>query len=487
MLRVLRKKGVAKKIFVVLAVVIVPAFVLWGSASLLRSQQKYSYAGKILGRKVSFDEFQESLRAVQAQALLQFGEDFYKIQRFLKLELEAWDRLILLQETKKRKIKISDQEVVDEIGKLPFFQKNGKFDEKTYDNILDYVFKIPARFFEEQTRQRLMLDKLYHQITNNILISEEELLAAYKKENEKVKVSYLFISPANFEKDISLNKDEAENYFNSHRQEFKQPPTLNIQYFGLEYPKDAKEENKKPLQDRVMNIYSQLQKGDPLTTVAKINNVEVKETGFFSLEDTTPPAVPFEIIQTAFMLKEKQFSNPVLAANGCYIVRIKEKKNAYLPDFTEAKPRVEKILLQQRARGIAQENARQIHDKINLKIKNFNGWAAEFNLKVNQTQLFKLGEYLPSVGASVEFQNAAFNLKDKNTISGVVSSPLGFYILKSEEFLPIDEQKFKNEKDDFKEKLLEQKRKELFNNFFEALKKKANLQDNISKMKIGLY
>lgn len=483
MLKALRKKGVAKKIFIVLAVVIVPAFILWGSASLLRSQQKYSYAGKILGRKVSFDEFQESLRAVQTQALIQFGENFYKIQRFLKLELEAWDRLILLQEAKKRKIKISDQEVIDEIGKLPFFQRNGRFDEKTYENILDYVFKTPARFFEEQTRQRLMLDKLYHRITDNILISEEGLLAAYKKENEKVKVSYLFISPANFEKDTSLKKDEAENYFNNHRQEFKQPPTLNIQYLGLEYPKDTKEEDKQKLQEKVMNIYSQLQKGDSLETVTKLNNVEVKETGFFSPEDATPPAVPFEIIQTAFMLKEKQFSNPVLAATGCYIVRIKEKKDAYLPDFAEAKSKVEKILLQQRAQGIAQEKIRQIHDKINLKVKNLSEWAAEFNLKVNQTQLFKLGEYLPSVGPSVEFQNAAFNLKDKNTISEVVSSPLGFYILKLEEFTPIDELKFKNEKADFKEKLLEQKRKELFNNFFEGLKKKANLQDNISRMK----
>src|SRR3989338_6391314 len=120
MLKALRKKGVAKKIFICLAIVIVPAFVLWGSASLLRSQRS-SYAGKISGRKVSFDEFQESLRAVQTQALMQFGENFYKIQRFLKLNLEAWDRLILLQEAKRRRIKVSDQEVIEEINQLPFF------------------------------------------------------------------------------------------------------------------------------------------------------------------------------------------------------------------------------------------------------------------------------------------------------------------------------------------------------------------------------
>src|SRR3989338_9034316 len=129
MLKSLRKKGVAKKIFIVLAIVIVPAFVLWGSASLLRSQ-KSSYAGKIFGKKVSFDEFQESLRAVQTRGLLQFGENFYKIQRFLNLELEAWDRLILLYEAKKKRIRVTDQEVIGRIAEIPFFQRNGKFDQK---------------------------------------------------------------------------------------------------------------------------------------------------------------------------------------------------------------------------------------------------------------------------------------------------------------------------------------------------------------------
>ncbi|MDP3014592.1 MAG: peptidyl-prolyl cis-trans isomerase, partial [Candidatus Subteraquimicrobiales bacterium] len=385
--------------------------------------------------------------------------------------------MIILQEARKRKIRILDQEVIDEISALPFFQRNGKFDQKTYENILDYVFKTPSRFFEEQTRQRLMLDKLYHQITDKTSIGEEELLAAYKKENEKVKVSFLALNPNNFEKEVSLQKDEAQTYFNDHRQELKQPPTINIQYLGFEYPKEAKEEDKQKIQNKLMDIHFQLQKGEPAEKIAGLNNLQLKETGFFSPTETMPPGVAFEIIQTALMLKGKQFSNPVLATTGCFIVRIKEEKDSYLPDFAEAKLKVEKILLQQKSRKLAEEKAKQIHDKINLKVKNLSGWAAEFNLKVNQTPLFKLGEYLPNVGPSVEFQNAAFGLKDKNKISEVVSAPQGFYILKLDEFIPIDELKFKDEKNVFKEKLLEEKKKEFFNNFFEELKKKANLQD----------
>ena len=40
MLRALRNKKTAKKVWIVLAVIIVPAFVLWGSGSLLRSKEE---------------------------------------------------------------------------------------------------------------------------------------------------------------------------------------------------------------------------------------------------------------------------------------------------------------------------------------------------------------------------------------------------------------------------------------------------------------
>jgi peptidyl-prolyl cis-trans isomerase D len=484
MLKALRKKGVAKKIFITLAIVIVPAFVLWGSASLMRSQ-KYSYAGKIFGRKVSFDEFQESLRATQTQALLQYGENFYKIQRFLNLENEAWGRLILLQEARKRRIHVSDQEVVESISQMPFFQRDGRFDEKTYQSILDYVFKTPARFFEEQDRQQLILSKLFRQITDRISLNDKELLAAYKRENEKAKVSYLLIAPQDFEKMVSLGNTEAQDYFNAHRQEFKQPPAVDLQYLEFSYPKDAKEETKKPIQERAMTAYTQLQEGEALEKVAQQENITIKETGFFSLENTPPPGVPLEVIQTVSLLKEHQFSNPVLAPSGCFIVRIKDRKDAYLPDFPEVKSQAEKIITQQKSRELALEKAKQFRNQINLKVKDLNGWAADFGLKVAQTPLFKLGEYLPNIGPSGEFHNAAFGLKEKDKVSEVITSTQGFYILKLDEFTPIDEQKFKNEKEKFQVGLLEQKRKDFFNDFFENLKKKANLQDNVSKMKVG--
>jgi peptidyl-prolyl cis-trans isomerase D len=482
MLKSLRKKGVAKKILVVLAVVIVPAFVLWGSATLLRTQ-KYSYAGRIFGRNVSFLEYQKALRAVQNQAIMQFGEEYEKLQRFLNLETEAWERLILIQEARKRGIRVANNEVVETISKMPFFQKDDKFDDRTYKNVVEYIFRTPPRLFEEQIRDQIMLNRLFRRITDKVSVSEEELLAAYKRENEKVKVSYILIPPTDFEKGVSVTEDEVKEYYNGHRQEFKQPPSINIQYLGASYPKEATAEDKKQLQERLQAVYSQLQKKESPDKLAKENNLEIKETGFFSAENEIPSGVPFEVIQTAFTLKDNQFSPPFLAASGGFIARVKERRDTYIPDFPEAKPKVEKTLIQKKALAMAKEKADQIFKKIDLKAKDFKGWATQSGMTLNQTDFFKLGEYLSQIGPSAEFQNAAFSLEEKDQVSEPVATPQGFYILKLDEVMKMDEDKFKKEKEAFQAKLLEQQKTRFFSHFFADLREKANLKDNISAMK----
>ncbi len=59
MLRLLRKKKVAKRIFYVLAAIIIPAFVIWGSASVINKKNDIpNVAGRIFGKNVSYDQFQ---------------------------------------------------------------------------------------------------------------------------------------------------------------------------------------------------------------------------------------------------------------------------------------------------------------------------------------------------------------------------------------------------------------------------------------------
>lgn len=103
MLKILRKKGVAKKIIWFIAIVIIISFGFFGTASLLSNQRNTGYAGKIFGKKISFDQFEKVYGHVAIQALIKYGDNFNKIREHLDLESQTWDRLIMLHEAKKER------------------------------------------------------------------------------------------------------------------------------------------------------------------------------------------------------------------------------------------------------------------------------------------------------------------------------------------------------------------------------------------------
>ena len=90
MLKTLRHKKVAKKILITLAAIIIPAFVLWGSGSIIRSNKGPNYAGLLFGRKISFEKYNDSLVACKNQAIIQFGDNFYEIQKYMTLSRHVY-------------------------------------------------------------------------------------------------------------------------------------------------------------------------------------------------------------------------------------------------------------------------------------------------------------------------------------------------------------------------------------------------------------
>lgn len=188
MLKFLRKKKNQKKIFILLAIIIFPAFVLWGSASTARRQKgEKNYAGEIFGHKVSFEEYSASFKAAKNKMIMQFGSQLYKIKDKIDLNALAWEHVLLLNEAKSANIKITDRELVDFIRGFAPFQTDGKFSQDIYESTLKYTFAASPREFEEEIRQDLMINILLQKVItkNNIMVTDEEVKEAFKLENKK--------------------------------------------------------------------------------------------------------------------------------------------------------------------------------------------------------------------------------------------------------------------------------------------------------------
>jgi peptidyl-prolyl cis-trans isomerase D len=301
MLKALRHKKTAKKVWIILAAIIVPAFVLWGSGSLIRSKQESNYAGMIFGKKVSLLEYKDALDAVKNSAVMQFGDKFSEMRQFLNLERQAWERVILLYEAKKRKIKASDREVISLIQAYPFFQRNGRFDNRIYNELLQYVFHTQARIFEEETRQNIIIwSKLFSQVTRGVKVDEDEIKREYAKANQEVSLYYIASLSADFSKDINPSEQEVQDYFNQNSLEFKQPLSFNLGYVSSES------------QDKIKEVYSRLNKKDDLAKLAKESDLELKQTGLFTQADPVPGiGWSPEILNLVTKLKVGEFSAPI--------------------------------------------------------------------------------------------------------------------------------------------------------------------------------
>lgn len=147
------------------------------------------------GTAISSDEFNRAYQNVYEtyRQLLkdQFNESLAKELKMQVLRDLISERL-LVQEAGRLGLKVTKEELQAVIMKEPAFMRDGKFDKKTYERLLDRVNMKPARY-EESQRDFLLRQKVEQLVRDGVTITEEELAAAYKQRNPKAK-------PGEFEK-----------------------------------------------------------------------------------------------------------------------------------------------------------------------------------------------------------------------------------------------------------------------------------------------
>ncbi|RJP27984.1 MAG: hypothetical protein C4533_05765 [Candidatus Omnitrophota bacterium] len=477
MLKQLRDKKTAKKIWIVLALIIIPAFVFWGSGVIFDNQKKAGFVGKIFGKKISAQDFMDAMKASRNLALLQYGDNFDKIKNMFDFEGQAWERLVLLLEAKKHRIKVDDKEVIDWIQKFPLFQKNGQFDPQTYSLALQYeLFNTPPREFEEQVRQNLTIFKLYNDVTKSIEITDKELQEEYAKTNEKISVYYLAALPEAYENQINPTEEEIKSYYEQNKDLFKKPASYDVEYIQIPQKLNDKAVN----EDELKNIYRRLLDEKSFAGIAKELGLEIKETGYFFPAEGIPGFgwAP-ELANMIAQLKAGDFTQPLLSGQSFFILRLKGKKDPYIPLFKDIGDTVKSRFVKDASANIARNKITKakeslLTDKEAAKLNNFEKTAKEIGLKYGATDMFKFGSYIEGIGASDNFWLKARSLKD-NQISDVISMPSGYFLIRLKSSTSIDQQKFNEVKEEFQQQLLMKKKEEAFVKFLVDLKQKSQL------------
>jgi hypothetical protein len=182
MIKFLRNKTVQKRIFLGLALLIIPAFTLWGVTLNKEEGSVPSTLGYIENRRVTLKDYLASYRAAQHEILFRYGDRAHEIAPLVNLKGEAWDRLLLVHHARKENIRVSDKEVVQWLTEQPIFSNKGKFDPNFYTLYVTNYLRTSKRDFEEEIRQLLAIGKIGDRIRARIKLSDEELKKLYTEE-----------------------------------------------------------------------------------------------------------------------------------------------------------------------------------------------------------------------------------------------------------------------------------------------------------------
>ncbi len=482
MLSILRHKGVSKKILWVVTTIIILSFGFFGVAS--RMDHTVNSAGKIYGQSISLRDFEKAYLDARDQAILTYGDRFFKMGSMIDLEREAWNRIILLREAKKRHIKASDKEVVDFIASFPFFQSQGKFDQYIYTNVVknQSVFSRTPKAFEEGVRGSLTIKKLFDMAAPDAIISDEELKKDYVRRNEKIQLTYVVFSPDDFKKGQTPSADDARKFYETNKESFRQPAMVNLQYVHLMYPAKATDEQKKAVKKTAEEISKELLPSSDFAAVAKKHGQDAKESGLFS---QAQPLLTFawspEFVDKIFGLNTGEVSPPVETPDGVQIVKVKVKTESAVPEYEAVKAKAMEALLLNNGLQLAKTKAEDTLKVISeaAKTKDFAAIAAGLGLKTHETSSFARGEYINAPGLVAEFQQESLKLNETNKLSGIVPTSEGPAIAYLSKIEPVDDKKFAEEKEDYRQMMAAQKRNQGIMEFITKLKLEANLQSTL--------
>ena len=188
------------------------------------------------GEPIRFEAFNRQYNNLLDQVRNNFGGSVNEETiKGLRLKEQALNQLIdqklMLAEAAKLNFSVSEEELVDSIGRIEAFQTAGIFDPKRYEYVLSRI-RLTQDSFEDEQKSALLIDKLRNFVISSIKVSDAEALEWYKWNNAETDIRYVKFSPKNYQ-GIAPTEDEVRSYFDAHKDKYKSEVELKVRYLRI--------------------------------------------------------------------------------------------------------------------------------------------------------------------------------------------------------------------------------------------------------------
>jgi peptidyl-prolyl cis-trans isomerase D len=442
-------------------------FVNTPSSTIAGAAASSDIVAEIQGRELTAGEFQRRyLAQMQAYQTAYGGNVNEQLLKQLGIEQQILQQMIdeqaALAEAERQGIRVSDEELAQQIFAIPGLQENGQFiGEARYEQLLrSQRPPMTKADFEGNLRRSMMIDKLRSALTDWMAVAEPELEREYKLRNEKVKLQVVALTADRFRDQVNVTDKDIETYFDQRQAEYRMGEQRKVKMLLLDrdaarakvnvtpaeaetYYKNNLQQYTTPEQVRASHILlntagkdeAAVQKqaeeilkraraGEDFAALAKQysedegSKVNGGDLDYFARGRMVP-----EFEMAAFNAQPGTITDLVKSQFGFHIIKVVDKRPGSTTALDAVRPQIQDMLAQQRVDQQLGGQSRTLADRINAPA-DLDRVAKENGLTVVESGFFQRADPIPGLGAAPAVSAATFTLAD-NAVSDALNTPRG--------------------------------------------------------------
>jgi peptidyl-prolyl cis-trans isomerase D len=380
------------------------------------------------------------------------------------------DQKMLALEADRMGLRVSDEEHADLLKKLV----PTAFAGDTFIGMDRYTAEVQARFqmsvpeFETEVKDALLQQKFQQLVTDGVTASDDEIREEFRRENEKIKLDYVFIKADELLSKVEVSDADLEVYFAKNKAQYVVPERRTVEYAILDL---AHLRQRSPVTEDDEKVYYQshidqykledrahvahilfktvgMTDAEAAEVKKKAEDVlnKAKHGGNFGdlakqySEDTTKDkggdlgwivrgqTVP-EFEAVAFSLPKGSISDLVKTQYGFHIIQVIERETARTQTLDEVKASIINQLQQEKADQLGETISTQIADEIRrggrIPIQDL---AKKFNMTSGEAKLVEANQPLPELGNAPGLMDTIFRQR-VGDVGAPIHTDLGYVVI----------------------------------------------------------
>jgi len=461
MLDFLRKRKRNWAILFLLGLIIIVFVAFYGGNKM--GDRGTSEVAVINGEPISQREFAvEYQRALERYREMLKGQLTEEMIKGLNLKGNIVEGLVqkklVLQEARSLGLLATDDDIANQLAKVPEFQVAGRFNKERYLQILQANRLQPAQFEEDQ-RNQITLQRLYSIILDSVQVSDAEVRERYRLDQEKIDLQFVKLSVSDVISQVKLTDEDIKKWYDRNKESLKEPLKIQVEYLTYPFeqfsakaqvsakeieeyyqnnqktkfhrPREAKvryialavaptasAEEKKAAMAKAEAIVKEARQGKDFAQLAKKQSADPTTAKGGEVGWVIQGQMPPDIDKLIFGIGKGDVSDPVATPGGVQIFKIDDVRDEKTLTLQEATAEISQILKTEQAK----KEAGKVADNDRVKAQSgteFSKLAQETGVSAKETKLFAAGEILPEFGQNQDIYKIAFGLGPKD-ISQIV-------------------------------------------------------------------